>query len=63
MSTLVEKTSISFVVDTKGVATECMVVHITKDGEKEAIVLLPGEIFSPSPYSSRKGTTCSAFIF
>ena len=46
MSVKFERTKIRFIIDPKGVVTMCTVTHVTEnDGEKKAVVTLPGEKF------------------
>ena len=52
MSLKFEKTEIAFIVNSRGVITTCTVTYVIEDdGEKKAIVTLPGEKFS---YQSKK---------
>lgn len=49
-----KRTNIAFIVDSKGVATICTVTHATDNGEKKAVVTLPGERFSYRTSQPRK---------
>ena len=55
MTVKFEKTDIKFIINPRGVIVMCTVTHVIEDnGEKKAIVTLPGEKFSYKTYQSKK---------